>query len=154
MIKLDFFSDGFGWIFDTLFGIFKTEFQSPVFQYFLDSDFYTNLGLIFILTPLIMFVLFYYGWRYPYGKWWHWLIWYIIILIIVYGGTFFYAREFILSSNSQEMIACYDVEQCAKYIKNLHFEYAKANTICSAVVGFLGSLVLKQFSKVQTHLPF
>ena len=98
--------------------------------------------------------VFYYLWKYPSVKWWHWLIWYVITTLVVYGWTFGYANQFINASDAQEMITCYNVQECADYIKGLPMEYAKANVFLSLIVGFVGSLILKQFSKVQTHLPF
>lgn len=148
------FSDWFATIYDRWFNIFNPDFQSPVFQYLLDSGFYIMIGLIFLVVPLALMAIFYILWKYPYGKWWHWLIWYVIVTLVVFGWTFGYANQFINDSNAQEMIICYNVQECADYIKELPMKYAKANIILSLIVGFLGSLILKQFSKVQTHLPF
>ena len=66
------------------------------------------IGMIFIFIPLVLMVLFYYVWPYPYGKWWHWLIWFVITILIVFGCTFGYANSFILGSNAQEMINCFN----------------------------------------------
>lgn len=148
------FSDFFATIYDRGFDIFNPNFQTPVFQYLFDSGFYIMIGLIFILTPLAFMAVFYYLWKYPYGKFWHWLIWYFITTLVVFGWTFGYANQFINDSNAQEMITCYNVQECADYIKGLPMEYAKANVFLSLIVGFVGSLILKQYSKVQPHLPF
>lgn len=147
-------SDFFATIYDSWFNIFNPDFQSPVFVYFFDSGFYIKIGLIFLLIPLVLMFVFYYLWRYPYGKWWHWLIWYVITILVVFDWTFGYANKFINASNAQEMITCYNVQACADYIKGLPMEYAKANLFLSIIVAIFWSLILKQFSKVQTHLPF
>ena len=149
-----FLSDWFAAIYDRVFNIFNPDFQTPVFQYFFDSGFYVWLGVIFIFVPLILMAVFYYAWRYPYGRWWHWLIWYVCTILIVFGWTYGYANSYINGSNAQEMIQCYNVQECADYIKKLPLEYAKANAFLGIIVGFIGSLILKQRSKVQTHLPF
>lgn len=150
----DFLSDSFGFIYDRVFEIYSENFQTPVFQYFFDSGFYVMLGMIFIFVPLLLMAAFYYFCKYPYGKWWHWLLWFFIIIIVVFGWTFGYANTFILNSNEQEMITCNGVQECSDYIKGLPLEYAKANAILSLFVSFIGSLILKRFSKIQTHLPF
>ncbi len=152
----DIFSDWFATIYDRVFNIFNNDFQEPVFQYFFDSGFYIALGVIFTLVPLALMAIFYFWWKYPYGKWWHWLIWCAITTLLVLGGTFGYANHFIIGSDAQEMITCYNVPECSDYIKGLPIEYAKANAFLALIVGFIGSLILKQFkfSKVQTHLPF
>ena len=147
-------SEWFATIYDRLFNIFHPDFQSPVFQYLLDSGFYIMIGLISLLIPFSLMAVFYYLWKYPYGKWWQWLIWYFIIVWVVFGWTFGYANQFINASDAQEMIPCYNVQACADYIKGLPIEYAKANIFLSLIVGFFCSLILKQFSKVQPHLPF
>jgi len=149
-----FLSDWFATIYDRVFSIFNPDFQDPVFQYFFDSGFYVMLGAIFIFIPLVLMAIFYYAWHYPYARWWHWLIWVAITILLVFGCTYGYANTFIINSNAQEMMNCYNVQECSDYINSLPLEYAKANIILSMIVGFLGSLILKQWSKVQTHLPF
>lgn len=150
----DLFSDWFSTIYDRWFDIFNPDFQDPVFQYFFDSGFYIMIGLIFLFVSLALMAIFYYLWIYPYGKLWHWLIWYVITTLVVFGWTFGYANQFIIASNAQEMITCYNVQECSDYIKGLPMEYAKANAFLSLIVGFIGSMIMKQFSKVQPHLPF
>jgi len=148
------FSELFATIYDRWFNIFNPDFQDPVFQYFFDSGFYIVLGLIFIFVPLALMAMFYRAWKYPYGRWWHWLIWYVFTLLVVFGWTFGYANSFILGSNANEMTLCYNVQECTDFINSLPLEYAKANAFLCLITGFIGSLILKQFSKVQTHLPF
>ena len=148
------FSQWFGYIYDTVFNIFHPDFQDSVFWYFFESGFYVKLGLIFILIPLGFMSVFYYLCYYPYGRWWHWLILLVIAILVVFGTTYGYSRSFILGSNAQEMTLCYNVEECSEYIQALPMKYAWVNTILGSLIGFIGSLLLKQGSKVQTHLPF
>jgi len=148
------FSQLFGAIYDTIFGIFNVNFHVPVFKFFFESGFYIWLGLIFIMVPLAFMFVFYYLWFYPYGQWWHWLILFVIAILVVFGTTYGYSRSFILGSNAPEMIGCYNVPACSDYIQSLPMKYAWVNTILGIVVGFISSLLLKQGSKVQTHLPF
>lgn len=143
----------FGTIYDRVFNIYSTDFP-VIFSYFFKNGFYIMLGMIFILIPLTFFTIFYYLWMYPYGRWWHWLIWLFISLSVVFGCTFGYANSFILNSNAPDMISCYNLQQCSDYVNTLPIQYAKANFILSIISGFIWSLILKQFSKVQTHLPF
>lgn len=150
----DLISKWFGTIYDRWFNIFNPDFQTPVFQYFIDSGFYIRIGLIFIFVPLIFMSLFYFIFKYPYARWWHWALCYLIASLIVFGWTFGYATQFIIASNAQDMIYCLQVKECNDYVQGLPLEYAKANVILSLIVGFIGSMVLKQFSKVQAHLPF
>lgn len=150
----DIFSDWFATIYERLFSIFNADYQDPVFQYLFDSGFYIMLGVIFIFVPLALMALFYYVWHYPYSRWWHWLIWFAITILIVFGCTFGYANTFILGSNAPEMVPCFNVQVCSDYINGLPLEYAKANIILGMILGFIGSLILKQWSKVQTHIPF
>ena len=148
------FSEWFGFIYDRLFNIYNPDFHSPVFQYFYDSGFYIRLGALFILIPLVLMAVFYFLWKYPYGKWWHWLIWFILSILVVLGLTFGYANQFINDSNATEMLMCYDVQECASYINALPMEYAVANIFLGVLVGLIVSILFKQWSKVQAHLPF
>ena len=72
----------FGTIYDTVFGIFANKYFL-IFQHLYENGGYVKFGLSFILIPLVCWILFYYLWKYPYGKLWHWLVWLVITVLIV-----------------------------------------------------------------------
>ena len=90
----------FGTIYDTLFGIFNNLYFL-IFQHLYDNGGYVKLGLSFILIPLVCWLLFYYLWKYPYGKLWHWLVWMAVTVLIVFGATYGIANTEILGSDNQ-----------------------------------------------------
>lgn len=150
----DFLSDMFGTIFDTIFGIYDPSFHNPVFQHLYESGFYILLGLVFLIIPIILLSLFYFLWKYPYGNIWHWLIWSFIILIVVFLVSFGISDSFILNSNNPEMHNCYNLSECYNYIGSLPLKYSLANTSISLIIILIISLIIKRYSKIQTHLPF
>jgi RsiW-degrading membrane proteinase PrsW (M82 family) len=114
------------------------------------------LGVAFIFVPLILFLGFYYLWKYPYGKFWHWLVWLIVTTILVTGVSWGIVQNQIFMSNNPDLInALSNADSGYKaYADTLLLKYAIYNGILGLVMGFLWSLILKQFSKHQIHLPF
>lgn len=145
----------FGSIYDSLFGIFNNDFFL-VFQHLYDNGGYIKLGLSFILIPLVFWILFYYLWRYPYARIWHWLLWLIISVLTVTGITYTIAAAEIFNSTNQALNEAIADESTRyeQYVSSLPGKYASVNTLLAAITGFLYSLLLKQFSKIQIHLPF
>lgn len=145
----------FGTIYDTLFGIFNNLYFL-IFQHLYDNGGYIKLGLSFILIPLVCWLLFYYLWKYPYGKLWHWLVWMAVTVLIVFGATYSIANTEILGSDNQalnEAIADASTRY-GDYAATLPLKYALANSLLALIIGFIYSLIMKQFSKIQLHLPF
>lgn len=110
------------------------------------NNFYTKFGLLMVIIPLVVLAIFYFINKYPYCKWWHWLI-----TLVVAG-----AIVAVISNNLlNEELAVYVLEP-VKYtdvngfINNLTF----ANLAYSLLVGFIISFVYKQVPGPQSTLPF
>ena len=148
-------NDLFATIYETWFNLFNPKFDLIFAALYYDGG-YVEFGLLFILLPLLLFLLFYYVWKYPYGKFWHWSLWLLITTVIVSGLTYSIANSEIFASENKDLIKALNdpnsgFEQLAK---TLIPKYALANGILTIGVGFIYSLILKQFSKIQIHLPF
>jgi beta-lactamase regulating signal transducer with metallopeptidase domain len=145
----------FGSIYDTLFGIFNNDFFL-VFQHLFENGGYIKLGFSFILIPLVFWLLFYYLWKYPYARIWHWLVWLLISIVTVMGITYGIANAEIFNSNNQALNEAIADESNGyeDYVSSLPLKYAMVNCLLAAITGFIYSLLLKQFSKIQIHLPF
>jgi len=138
-----------------LFGIFNNLYFL-IFQHLYDNGGYIKLGLSFILIPLVCWVLFYYLWKYPYGKLWHWLVWLAVTVLIVFCAAYGIANTEILGSDNlalNEAIADASTGY-GDYAATLPLKYAMANSLLALIIGFIYSLIMKQFSKIQLHLPF
>lgn len=147
--------DFFSIIYEVWFGIFKQDFWQ-IFQVLFDDGGYIKLGITFLLVPLIMFAAFYYLWKYPYGKFWHWLLLLLIVFLITGGISWGISNNEIFLSNNQALIdALADPESgYEEYANTLPIKYALFNGLLSIAAGFIYSLIMKQFSKIQIHLPF
>ena len=145
----------FAFIYETVFPIYKPEFFL-VFQTLYDYGGYTYLGLTFLITPLIMFGGFYFLWKYPYGTIWHWVSWLVIIILTTGGITWSIANnEIFLSDNQALLDALADPDSgYEEFANTLPLKYALVNGLLSLIVGFVYSIIFKQFSKIQIHLPF
>lgn len=145
----------FAWIYDTVFGIFSNE-CSEIFHHLFNNGGYIKLGFSYILIPLVCWLLFYYLWKYPYGKIWHWFLWLVVTILIVSGITYGIANSEIFGSDNQALNELLADESTgyAKYAATLPLKYALANSLLTIVIGIIYSLFMKQLSKVQIHLPF
>ncbi len=147
--------DIFATIYETWFQLYEAKF-SLIFDTLYDYGGYIKLGLSFILIPLILWLLFYYVWKYPYGKFWHWLVWLALIILAVAGTSWGIANNEIFASNNQALIDALADPQTGyeEFAKTLPLKYSIANSILTLGISFIYSLILKQFSKIQIHLPF
>jgi hypothetical protein len=145
----------FAAIYDTLFGIYNSQFYL-IFQHLFDNGGYLKFGFSFILIPLVFLLLFYYFWKYPYGKLWHWIVWLAVSILVVYITTYSIASSEILESNNQALNdALADASTgYEQYASSLPVKYAFVNSFLAFIIGFIYSLIMKQFSKIQIHLPF
>jgi beta-lactamase regulating signal transducer with metallopeptidase domain len=145
----------FASIYETIFGVFDVKY-SLIFSTLYDYGGYIKLGLLFILIPLLFYVIFYFAWNFPYGKFWHWALWLVISCIVVFICTSGLANTEIFASNNQQLTdAINDSESGYKqYASGLPLVYSWINTGLALVLAFIYSLILKQFSKIQMHLPF
>jgi len=147
--------DIFAPIYETWFGLYNQTYDL-IFTTLYNDGGYIKFGLTFVLIPLICWLLFYYAWRYPYGRVWHWLVWLIFVTLIVLGVTWGIANSEILASTNQDLIdALADNESGYEvYANSLPLKYAFINAGLTVIISFIYSLIMKQFSKIQIHLPF
>lgn len=148
-------NDFFATIYENYLNIYNSDFD-VIFQTLFDSSSYLSFGLIFIIVPLVFFFFFYFIWKYPYGKLLHWFIALLITFLVVALSTVGVANNEIFSSNNPELINLINNHETGydQYAKALPLKYALWNSIFGAILGFIYSLILKQFSKIQIHLPF
>jgi hypothetical protein len=139
-------------IYDTLFNIFNQTYYF-IFTIILKDGGYLKFFLVATIIPLILYALFYFVWKYPYGKWWHWLTWLFVLTLVVFGVTYGVANIQILASNEPNMVACYNDPNCLAYAESLPAKYAMVNIILALITGIIYSIIMKQFSKIQAHLP-
>jgi len=147
--------DLFAPIYELLFHLYEAKF-SLIFDTLYDYGGYIKLGLSFVLIPLVLLLLFYYVWKYPYGKFWHWLVWLGLIAFVVAGTSWGIANNEIFASNNQTLIDALANPESGygEFAKTLPLKYTLANSILTLGISFIYSLILKQFSKIQIHLPF
>lgn len=148
-------NDFFASIYETLFGIFDQTYELIFSVMYYESG-YMKLFLAFTLIPLICWALFYFLWKYPYGRWWHWIVWLLIVSVIVFGVTWGITNSVIFNSSNPDLIEALADPSTGyeMYAQGLPINYATINTILSVIVGIVCSIIMKQFSKVQAHLPF
>lgn len=146
--------DIFATLYETLLGIFSNQFN-VIFNTLYGGG-YTYLGITFLLIPLIFFFLFYFVWNNPYGGIWHWLVWLIITALVTFGLAWILSNELIFNSNNQQLrdLLANQDSGYEDYALTLPIKYAIWNAVFAIILGFIYSLIMKQFSKVQTHLPF
>ncbi|MGK0446402.1 MAG: MFS superfamily sulfate permease-like transporter [Polaribacter sp.] len=106
--------------------------------------FFTTLGLLMFIIPLVVLALFYFLNKYPFGKWWHWIITWLVAGFIV--GVI--SRN-LLNYELAEYVLNGD-KKVSGFINNLSI----ANFIYSLAVGFIISFVYKQVPGPQSTLPF
>jgi hypothetical protein len=142
-------------IYEKLFGLYDSDF-SLIFDHLYDKGGYIEFGLLFILIPLVCWSFFYYVLKYPYGRIIHWLLCLIITIVVVSGSTYGVVRSEIFASNNEALNnAIADAStNYETYVSSLSLKYAIFNGLLSGVWGFVCSLVMKRFSKIQIHLPF
>jgi hypothetical protein len=80
----------------------------------------------------------------------------VFTVLIVFGATYSFANTEILSSDNQALKeALADASTgYGDYAATLPLKYALANSLLALVIGFIYSLIMKQLSKIQLHLPF
>ncbi|WP_149277657.1 hypothetical protein [Pareuzebyella sediminis] len=151
--------DALSWFFAELYevwlGVYDTKFVL-IYQTLYEEGGYLWFGLIFILIPLLLLILFYFLWKYPYGRFWHWLLWWLIISLVVAFVIWRVSEVAIFDSNNQSLTdALADLETgYDRHARTLPLQYAIYSSLISLGLGFIYSLVLKRWSKIQIHLPF
>ena len=147
----DFFAD----IYEIVFELVDPKF--PLITDTMDYNYgYVLLGVSFVIVPLVMFASFYLLWKYPYGRFWHWFLWLVItsLLTSVISWSISY-NEIILSSDNSLNKALNDTESGYKDATyNFLMNYALCNGVLCVITACIYSVLLKQISKIQIHLPF
>ncbi len=148
-------NDLFANIFEVWFRIYDSNYVL-IFRTLFTENVYGTFGGLSLVIPLILIFPFYFIWKYPYANFWHWLLWVIIISLVqaaiawaIYEDTIF------LSTNPdlQDALASQETGY-NDYANSLTKKYALISGFLALIFSFLYSLILKQFSKVQIHLPF
>lgn len=142
-------------IYETLFDLYNPTYDKIFTTLFYDGG-YLKFVLAWLLIPLGCWFLFYYIWRYPYGKLWHWLVMLVVTVLLVFGITWGLANSEIFASSNQDLIdAIADPESgYENFAQTLPIKYAMKNSILAVIITFIYSFLMKQFSKIQPHLPF
>ena len=116
---------------------------------------YLYLGMLFIIIPLIGSILFYFFYKNPYSKWFHWVFLLIVVLIIVLISTIERANRYIFASPDIQLINLLnDNMQAYAFAQSLVIKFVIANSILATLTFIIFSLIAKQFSKHQGHLPY
>ena len=145
----------FSMVYESWIGLYHSNFDL-IFTNLFEHGGYIRLGFTFILVPLILWFAFYYFWKYPYGKIWHWILWLAVSGIIVSIISYSIANTEIFASNNQALnnAIADDSTGYKNYAESLPFSYALYNGLFAIIIGIICSFLMKQFSKVQIHLPF
>lgn len=148
-------NSGFATLYENFLGIFDQQFKLIFYTLFEEGS-YTYIGLCFIVPTFILLLIFYYFWSYPYSKLWHWILCIFIIILVTFGLTWSLSNEFIFNSDNQQLINLLSNPESGyeDYALTLPLKYAMWNAVFALFLGFLFSVIMKQFSKAQIHLPF
>ena len=145
--------DIFAAIYETLFGLYNQTYDL-IFTTLYNDIGYIKFGLIFIMVPILFWILFYYVWRYPYGNIWHWLLWLVLTCLTVSFFTWGIANVEILASSNPALInALASNSGYEIFASSLPLKYSIINGVLALIVSLLYSFGMKQFSKIQIHLP-
>lgn len=111
-----------------------------------DNNFYTKFGILMLIIPLVVMAIFYFINKYPFCKWWYWLITWVAAGTIV----FFVAQNLL----NEELVTY--VLQPAKYpeVNGFVMNLSLINLVYALVVGFIVSFIYKQVPGPQSTLPF
>jgi hypothetical protein len=132
-----------------------------LFKQLYQGNGYLLLGLSMLFIPLLLFILYYWDsrlpWGSPYRKKYSWIIWLIIAGAITIGVSYYaiiYPELF--KSNNPALIQAMNTPQTGyiDFAERLMVNLSVLNGVYSLVTGFLWSLLLKQKSVLHIHIPF
>lgn len=148
-------NDFFAIVYETIFSLYDSTYNL-IFDHLYKEGGYTNFGIIFFLSPLVLYILFYFVLNNPYLKFYHWFFALIVIFLVTAGITWNAANLEIFTSDNQALISALEDPETGykEYAETLPLKYALINGLLSTLLGFIYSLILKQFSKTKIHLPF
>lgn len=140
----------FAAIYETLLQIphISGPYASQFYQTLFVEGGYVIMGLIFLVIPFICASVFYFIIKYPYLKYWHWLIAVLVTAVIVFLVTRSLGFEMLISNVSAAADPDY-----RKVALDLLVYFSFYNAFLGILFFSIYSLVLKQFSKAQAHLP-
>jgi hypothetical protein len=128
----------------------------PILDYALDvSNTYFKLVLLCFVLPILYWLVFYKLYSNPYAKLFHYLIALLLLLVLIGFLSYSLVNEALWGSNNQALNDLLATDQSAIEIADaLPLYLSIYNVILSAILGFVYSIFLKRFSKIQMHLPF
>ena len=128
---------------------------SEIFKVFYLDGGFVNLGLLFILLPLLGMFIFYILLKNPYYKLRAWLICLAIITIVVLFSSYFISRSSIILSPDPLLQECLNrtTSGYQEFAYRLFVKIALLNFFMSMILSFIYSVILKRFSKIHMHLP-
>jgi hypothetical protein len=128
----------------------------PILDYALDqSNTYFKLVLLCFVLPILYWLVFYKLYSNPYSKLFHYLIALLLSLVLIGFLSYSLVNEALWGSNNQALNDLLASDQPAIEIADaLPLYLSIYNVILSAILGFVYSIFLKRFSKIQMHLPF
>jgi hypothetical protein len=145
--------DFFASIYETLFGIYNSSYQL-IFDTLYDNNVYFWFVIISLVIPLIACVIFYYSYKNPYATLFNWALFMgssIVIALMITSALASY--EIYASSASLIKELNNPSSTYQNYASLLPLKYALVNFLLAAFSCIIFSLIFKQRSKVQTHLP-
>lgn len=142
--------DIFATIYETLLQIphVSGPYASEFYQTLFVEGGYVTLGVMFFIIPLICAGVFYFMIRYPYLKFWHWLIAVLVTAVIVFVATRSFSFEMLISD-----VAASSDPDYRRVALDLLMYFSFYNALLGILFFSIYSLALKQFSKAQAHLP-
>lgn len=121
---------------------------------------YILLGLSMVFIPLLLFMLFYWDsrlpWGNPYRKKFNWIIWLVFTAAVVGGVSYAILYPALFNSGDPALIQAMSDPTTGYYVfaEKLTVHLSVLNGAYSLVTGFLWSLLLKQKSVLHIHIPF
>jgi hypothetical protein len=135
--------------------LFQGKYDLIFFSLF-DHGGYMYFGLTFIVVAIIFTALFYWVPKFPYLKWWHWVLWMLLGSIIVAGITFSIASGQIFNSPDPNLQNALNTASSGfrDFANSLIFQLSFLNAVYAFIASFILSIIFKRLSKLRMHLPF
>ena len=131
-----------------------------LFKQLYQGNGYILLGLTLLFIPFLLFVLFYWDsrlpWGNPYRKKFNWFIWLIITAAVTIGASYAIVYPALFNSNDPALIQALN-DPATNYVpfaEKLTLNISIINGVYSLITSFLWSLLLKQKSVLHIHIPF
>ena len=131
-----------------------------LFRQLYQGNGYLFCGLSLLFIPLLLFILFYWDsktpWGNPYRKKIGWVVWLVVVAAVVVGVSYAITYSALFNSGNPALIQAMNNPSTGytDFAKKLVAVLAILNGAYSLVIGFLWSLLLKQKSVLHIHIPF